>query len=225
MSSARTRFFTRELEIFLTLRPHPSICAFVGCCISPQLAIVMEDLPNGSLASAPVKAWTDTARAKTIFGLACAMMHLHGHGAIHRYLRSATSSSTAWGGGASSTSGSRANNVNFSAIPSDVGPEAIQKEVDAYAFGMIVWHICSGRHPWPTKISKDIGNGIRPESSPALCRVVADMIKECWPSGPDTRPTFAMILKQLIDSDEKLFPGADMVAYRAYRDMIFDATY
>jgi serine/threonine protein kinase len=247
--SARARFFTRELEIFLTLRPHPSICAFVGYCISPQLAIVMEYLPNGSLSSiidsaAPVKEWTDTARAKTIFGLACAMMHLHGHGAVHRYLRPANILFDAKfeprlvDFGFARADG--ANNTAFSAIPTDaevayIAPEAIQRvvygaSVDVYAFGMIVWYICSGRSPWKAKtaiakISQDIIDGIRPDVPPTLCPVLVDMIKECWAAGPDTRPTFAMIVKLLIDSDEKLFPGVDMVAYRAHRDMVFDATY
>jgi TPR repeat protein len=247
--AARTRYFTRELEIFLTLRPHPSICEFVGYCISPQLAIVMEYLPNGSLAGvldgkAPIRDWTDTVRAKTVFGFACAMMHLHGHGAIHRYLTPRNILFDAkWEprlvdfGFARADS---ANNPNFSLISTArdveyVAPEAIRQEVygaavDVYAFGIIVWQLCSGRHPWPTttattRILTDIVNGIRPEISPTLCPLLAEIIRECWRPGPERRPTFAMIVKLLIDTDEKLFPGVDMVAYRAYRDVIFDATY
>jgi hypothetical protein len=81
----QTRFL-REIEIYLTLRPHPSICGFGSYSVSNPLRIMVESLPNGSFGDLLESSTTAASRAKATFGFGCAMMHLLGHDAIHRYL-------------------------------------------------------------------------------------------------------------------------------------------
>jgi serine/threonine protein kinase len=87
------KYYQNELDILMSLRPHPAICGFRGfCLVKEHPCIVMEYLENGTFrniysgSAQPRPEWTPTVRAKCLFGLACALIHLHGHGSFHRHV-------------------------------------------------------------------------------------------------------------------------------------------
>jgi hypothetical protein len=45
------KYFFRELEVYLKIRPHPAVCDFVGDALAPEPCVVTEFLPNGTLAA------------------------------------------------------------------------------------------------------------------------------------------------------------------------------
>jgi TPR repeat protein/serine/threonine protein kinase len=243
------RYFYRELDVYVRIRPHPAICDFIGCSFCPPW-IVTEYLPNGSLADIleaesarrPFPQWTPTRRAKTIFGFATAMMHLHAHDAIHRYLTPQNILFTAnWE--------AKLVDFGFACAESDVSysrfsaasdveyeaPEIIRQElygppVDVYAFGVIVYRIATGQSLFPPcqsllRLQNAIVSGNTRDITGHLSGFLLKLLPPCWSVSAERRPTFYEIVRSLLDCEDPLFEGVDMNTYRRYRDLIWSNRY
>jgi TPR repeat protein/serine/threonine protein kinase len=241
--------FLREVEVYVKIRPHPAICEFVGFSMAHPAFIITEYLPNGTLADilekqakgTPSPMWTDTLRAKTIFGFASAMMHLRAYNAIHRYLTPRNILFNAiwepkladFAFARSSFDQTTASDIATANDTEYRSPEAIKNDaysfpVDVYAFGMIVFRIATGLPLFPRlmtfRLQQAIIDGDRPKFPTTLCPLLREMIDQCWSPGETLRPTFFDIVRKLIEYEEPLFPDVDMVAYRGYREHIcFDS--
>jgi TPR repeat protein len=66
--------------------------------------------------------------------------------------------------------------------------------------------------------------GRRPKIPPDTSPILVKILQKGWYEGIVSRPSFAHIVKLLLDYDEPLFPGTDMTAYREYRQRVFAQT-
>ena len=81
----------RETETLITVRSHSAICRFFGYSTKSSYEMVFEYLKKGSLQDIfneiekkkLVPHWNGLMKSKTIFGTACAMLHLHNHNIFH----------------------------------------------------------------------------------------------------------------------------------------------
>lgn len=108
-----------------------------------------------------------------------------------------------------------------------LAPEVMQKQryesyADVYAFGIMLWELCTREHPFDEypeghsefrSILEDaICGGLRPSIDPRVKSELplsatsnsclpqfADLVKECWQTDRYRRPTFARIISQLQD--------------------------
>ncbi|EXX75396.1 Kcc4p [Rhizophagus irregularis DAOM 197198w] len=90
------------------------------------------------------------------------------------------------------------NNEIYGVIPY-VAPEVFRgqkytKASDIYSFGMIMWELMTGRKPfWDKSHDTDliikICDGIRPPIVENASKVYIELMKECWHSNPNKRPT------------------------------------
>ncbi|KAJ9455454.1 Serine/threonine-protein kinase HT1 [Diplonema papillatum] len=89
---------------------------------------------------------------------------------------------------------------------SEVSPYG--KEVDVYAFAMILYELATLRLPWSNEppedviafhesLKKDITNGHRPPIPASVHPLTADLIKRCWSQDPKMRPAFTVIMREL----------------------------
>lgn len=271
VTGSRDKTFVREIENFALIKPHPCFCLFRGYLLNlshraglavqggeGQCGVVMDYIPNGSLQAILEKSWktgsyprefTGTVRAKTIFGFAVAMMHLHARGVVHRFLtpknvlyneewepkltdfglaRAITDKMTRFEKNDTSSFWIyKAPEVYTGAT------ETYTEKVDVWSYGMIIYSLITGKKPtvvegekkvrYDTKIQVIEGT-LRPEIPPEIPESVQTLIQLCWdPHAPD-RPSFAQIVRELLNYDEPLVDGVDMDEYRYYRDRIMDAT-
>jgi TPR repeat protein len=250
-SAAREdRRFFRELDIYVRIRPHPAICSFIGCSFSPP-AILTEYLPNGSLSDVlraqsdgrPFPEWTPTRRAKTIFGFAAGMMHLHAHDAVHRFLSPNNILFTAnwdaklvdFGFACGSADIQTVSTITSPSALEYDAPEVIQEQpygppVNVYAFGLIAYRIATGESLFPTLASAlemraAIRDGKTRDFSARLSGFLSELLPPCWNRVAELRPTFYHIVRALLDYDEPLFEGVDMHSYRCYRDHLWSSRY
>jgi serine/threonine protein kinase len=90
-----------------------------------------------------------------------------------------------------------------------VAPEVLKGEpytqaADVYSFGMIMYFVATKRQPFANcahdhVLALKICNGIRPEiSEQEAPKCYIDLMKRCWDSNPDNRPS-AIEIKELID--------------------------
>jgi serine/threonine protein kinase len=244
--------FIAELKILFLFRQHPVVSKFYGFTLVPR-AIFTEYLPNRSLisiltdvrAGRPRPEWTALLRSKVVFGVACALMHLHAHSPIYRKPRpSNILFDAAW----------EPRLVDFGFPLSDppplshcfitdpayyIPPEMIGPDpntvfdddvakVDIFAFGMILYEILTGLVPYPRKtafaIQDAIVRGQRPSIPDTRDELIVGICQHCWDADPTARPEFYQVVEALYKSDDPPFAGTDRVEYDAYVERIFRET-
>ena len=245
-----TSYVFRTVEM-AEIKPHPAMCEFRGYNPSPAL-VVMQYMPNGSLASLlePIwekqevpKQWNGTLRAKILFGVAAAMQHLHAHDRLHRYL---TPSNILF----DRNWEPRVSDFGFARVKCDIGklsniqctvdtymytsPEALSgtqysEKTDVFSYGMIIYAVITGLRPFVTGVSKGqlsqqtaLVEGKRPQIPEETDERLVNLINACWEQQEDLRPTFAQILRML--NAEMLFEDVDMDDYSDYCQRVLRAT-
>ncbi|CAB5382513.1 unnamed protein product [Rhizophagus irregularis] len=95
----------------------------------------------------------------------------------------------------------------YGVVPSYTAPEVLRnkpytKSADIYSFGMIMYFVATGKQPFSDyehdHLIFDICRGIRPEINvPEAPKRYIDLMKQCWDSNPNNRPT-AIKIEELI---------------------------
>jgi serine/threonine protein kinase len=87
--------------------------------------------------------------------------------------------------------------------PEMIAETAVSQAIDVYAFGIIVWEMCSGMIPWAglaeqTIMFKVAMKGERPRVERGTWPGWAcDLMEACWHQDPKKRPTMADVLVRL----------------------------
>ncbi|PXF41155.1 Serine/threonine-protein kinase EDR1 [Gracilariopsis chorda] len=217
--------FMVEMKLMSKLR-HPNIVEFIGACIhSPNLAIILEFMPGGSLYRAIHRRRRNQLGPfpliKTVwiaFGIAKGMAHLHSQYpiVIHRDVKSPNVllgknvrevKITDFGLSRLRT-GSYVN-TGPGGTPEWMAPELLRQDAfneksDVFSFGVILWELVMCEKPWrddhPMQIVFKVGSrGEKlPTPPPEQCAPeLREMIVECFADDPRRRPTFDNLVQRL----------------------------
>lgn len=241
-----TKHFFREVGTYIQTKSHPVICKFYGFSAQPK-EIVLEYLENGSLQDIfnkllkgkTVDYWDGTMKSKTVFGIACALLHLQNQGVFHRYL---TPSSILYDSNYEprlvdfAYSKFNANKVKHTVTNSswpiyrapEIDTEVYNHKVDNFSYGVILYQIITGKEAFdsklgPFQVNKLISSGKRPPL-PTECPKLAKIVGDLWSANPTQRPELIYIIKFLYDYDQELFPGTDMDDYNSYKERVWKST-
>ncbi|KAH6804681.1 hypothetical protein C2S51_032928 [Perilla frutescens var. frutescens] len=211
--------FQCEVEIMLRLR-HPNIVLFMGAVIRPpNMSILTEFLPRGSLYKLlhrPNIQIDEKRRIKMAIDVAKGMNYLHtSHPIIvHRDLKTPNLLvDKNWVVKVCDFGMSRLQHHTFLSSKSTAGtaewmaPEVLRNEPsneksDVYSFGVILWELATLRVPWTEMNSMQVVGAVgfqdrHLEIPPMVDPLVADIISECWCRNPQARPSFAEIIARL----------------------------
>jgi TPR repeat protein len=241
LSDADAVHFFTEIDVLFKIRNHSALCKGVGFTLSPK-AVYTEYLPNGSLDSVfnthPAE-WNATTKSKAVFGIACALMHLHAERHYHRYLHPSNVMFDAnWEvrvvdfGFTHQEQDQRWSNLG--GHPAYIPPElldtpeapsaAAQAKADIWAFGMILYQIVTGEKPYGRKTEFVVQSAIKKGEKPPLPEgdnLLLAIIDNCISTEPEGRPEFFHVVQALYDETEPLFPGTDADQYQDYRERVF----
>ncbi|XP_071731182.1 serine/threonine-protein kinase EDR1-like [Rutidosis leptorrhynchoides] len=218
-SGAALAEFKREVRIMQRLR-HPNIVLFMGAVTRPpNLSIISEFLPRGSLyriIHRPQCQIDEKRRIKMALDVAKGMYCLHSSvpTIVHRDLKSPNLLvDEDWNVKVCDFGLSRLKHNTFLSSKSTAGtpewmaPEVLRNEnsnekCDVYSFGVILWELATLRLPWsgmnPMQVVGAVGFQNRRLDIPKdLDPLVGRIIWECWQTDPNLRPSFQQLTTAL----------------------------
>ncbi|XP_062159246.1 probable serine/threonine-protein kinase SIS8 isoform X3 [Alnus glutinosa] len=211
--------FKSEVRIMKRLR-HPNVVLFMGAVTrAPNLSIVTEFLPRGSLyrlIHRPNNQLDERKRLRMALDAARGMNYLHNCSPVivHRDLKSPNLLvDKNWVVKVCDFGLSRMKNSTFLSSRSTAGtaewmaPEVLRNEpadekCDVYSFGVILWELSTLQQPWggmnPMQVVGAVGFQHRRLDIPDdMDPGIADIIQKCWQTDPKLRPTFSEIMAAL----------------------------
>ncbi|CAK7352978.1 unnamed protein product [Dovyalis caffra] len=211
--------FKCEAEIMLRLR-HPNVVLFMGAVTRPpNLSILTEFLPRGSLyrlLHRPNSQIDEKRRMRMAIDVAKGMNYLHtSHPTIvHRDLKSPNLLvDKNWNVKVCDFGLSRIKHHTFLSSKSTAGtpewmaPEVLRNEpanekCDIYSFGVILWELATCQIPWkglnPMQVVGAVGFQNRRLEIPGdIDPAIAQIIRDCWQLEPNLRPSFQQLISCL----------------------------
>ncbi|KAI3694268.1 hypothetical protein L1987_77232 [Smallanthus sonchifolius] len=211
--------FKGEIEIMLRLR-HPNVVLFMGAVTRPpNLSILTEFLPRGSLYKLLHRTnvqLDEKRRMRMALDVAKGMNYLHTSNPVivHRDLKTPNLLvDKNWVVKVCDFGMSRMKHHTFLSSKSTAGtpewmaPEVLRNEpsnekCDVYSFGVILWELATLRIPWTEMNSMQVVGAVGfqhrhldiPET---VDPVVARIITDCWHPKPQCRPSFKEIIARL----------------------------
>ncbi|XP_010532192.1 PREDICTED: serine/threonine-protein kinase EDR1 [Tarenaya hassleriana] len=228
-SGAALDEFKREVRIMRRLR-HPNVVHFLGAVTRPpNLSIISEFLPRGSLyriLHRPNSQIDEQRRIKMALDVAMGMNCLHTSTPtiVHRDLKSPNLLvDNNWNVKVCDFGLSRLKHNTFLSSKSTAGtpewmaPEVLRNEpsnekCDVYSFGVILWELATMRLPWhgmnPMQVVGAVGfQKRRLEIPKEVDPVVGRIIWECWQTEPNLRPSFAQLTEALKPLERLVVPS------------------
>ncbi|KAM6592448.1 hypothetical protein CsatA_000151 [Cannabis sativa] len=238
--------FMKEVRIMKRLR-HPNVVLFMGAVTrTPNLSIVTEFLPRGSLyrlLHRPNNQLDERRRLRMALDAARGMNYLHTCSPVivHRDLKSPNLLvDKNWVVKVCDFGLSKIKHSTFLSSRSTAGtaewmaPEVLRNEpsdekCDVYSFGVILWELSTMQQPWggmnPMQVVGAVGFQHRRLDIPDdMDPAIADIIRKCWQTDPRSRPTFSEIMAALkplqrpINNSAQIpKPGASMGRERVHQ--------
>jgi serine/threonine protein kinase len=240
--------FRREVRIMRRLR-HPNVVLFMGAVTRPpNLSIVTEFLPRGSLyrlIHRPNIHIDEKRRIRMALDVAKGMNCLHSSipTIVHRDLKSPNLLvDKNWAVKVCDFGLSRLKHNTFLSSKSTAGtpewmaPEVLRNEpsnekCDVYSFGIILWELATLRMPWsgmnPMQVVGAVGFQNRRLDIPKdLDPLVARIIRECWQSDSSLRPSFSQLMAALKPLQRLVIPPhSDIQCPVSPREQIVNANH
>ncbi|XWS42468.1 hypothetical protein CRYUN_Cryun16bG0016400 [Craigia yunnanensis] len=228
-SGAALAEFKREVRIMRRLR-HPNVVLFMGAVTRPpNLSIITEFLPRGSLYKIlhrPHSQIDEKRRIKMALDVARGMNCLHTSTPtiVHRDLKSPNLLvDKNWNVKVCDFGLSRLKHNTFlsskstGGTPEWMAPEVLRNEpsnekCDVYSFGVILWELATQRLPWSGMNSMQVVGAVgfqnrRIDIPKELDPLVASIIWQCWQTDPSLRPSFAELAVALKPLQRLVIPS------------------
>ncbi|GAB4855422.1 Serine/threonine-protein kinase edr1 [Ancistrocladus abbreviatus] len=210
-SGAALAEFRREVRIMRRLR-HPNVVMFMGAVTRPpNLSIVTEFLPRGSLyriLHRPNCQIDEKRRIKMALDVARGMNCLH----------TSTPTIVCDFGLSRLKHNTFLSSKSTAGTPEWMAPEVLRNEpsnekCDVYSFGVILWELATQRLPWsgmnPMQVVGAVGfQNKRLEIPKEIDPLVARIIWECWQTDPSLRPSFAQLCAALKPLQHLVIPSS-----------------
>jgi serine/threonine-protein kinase len=196
-----------------------------------SLAILMENMEGGSLATAIAKKSLDrTAMNITIISMVRGLFKLHSMGIIHRDLKPSNILFTGEGiakigdfgsarGAEAEVSQTAGGKTLLYAAPELHDGETATKASDVWSLGVTLYELLTGESVFRMplrKLMRQIDLDERPAVPSIACPELVEVIKSCWEKDPTKRMTILQIVDKLSGAGWNAVEGADPKATKAF---------
>lgn len=205
--------------------------AFLSCDFVPNGEL--ESMIQKSIDQEAPQEWDLTKKMIVIYGIAKGMEHCHQNNILHRNLNPENilldvnyepiitghdfqkfANPIVEGYGTCLTV-----RVPFFTAPEKLANQEYNEKVDVYSFGIIVYYLLVGRHPFENlnmvNFISRVTNGQRDEIPDDVQKEYHQLIRDCWDNSPGLRPSFKDIVDFLSHPNNYL-QGIDVNEYEEY---------
>ncbi|OWF51581.1 serine/threonine-protein kinase CTR1-like [Mizuhopecten yessoensis] len=234
ISKTRLQEFTSEVQVFCAL-DHPKIVKFIGaCCVTPNIAIVMEFMESCLFQILHMSAdsdatLTEDSKLSIVIQISRGLAYLHEKNIAHCDIKSRNVLMDSREGGYvakitdfglsmmrnSSDAHDQVRNIGTARYSA---PEVLRGELldrkammraDVYSLGLVVFEIISEDEPFDSlnakQIERCVGNGEeRPVFGSDIDKNLEENVKICWSRNPFLRPS-APSFRDSVEKWESLF--------------------
>ncbi|EOY16683.1 hypothetical protein QUC31_001159 [Theobroma cacao] len=203
--------FAQEVAILREVQ-HKNVVRFIGACTkSPNLCIVTEYMPGGSLYDYLHKNHNVLKLSQLLkfaIDVCKGMEYLHQNHIIHRDLKTANllmdtdnvvkvadfgvARFQNQGGVMTAETGT----YRWMA-PEVINHQPYDQKADVFSFAVVLWELVTAKVPYdtmtPLQAALGVRQGLRPDLPEAAHPKLLDMMQRCWEAAPDKRPSFSEI--------------------------------
>lgn len=210
--------FQSEVAVLCTLQ-HPHILRFVGACTKPpNLMIITEFMARGTLFELLHQSQTRVTwpmRKKFALDTCKGMRYLHDSKLLHRDLKSSNLmldkdfnckvgdfglTRISRGTAAVQMTG-QCGTFQYMAVEV-LANKPYSEKADVFSFGILLWEMVARKLPYFGMQPMQVGiavlqQGMRPPIPPKCPLPLANLMRACWDSDPNRRPSFAQLVEAL----------------------------
>ncbi|XP_021760999.1 serine/threonine-protein kinase STY46-like [Chenopodium quinoa] len=217
LTEASEEEFAQEVAILREVQ-HDNVVRFIGACTkSPDLCIVTEYMPGGSLYNYLHKnrrALKLSELLKFAIDVSKGMEYLHHNDIIHRDLKSANLLMDTFQVVKVADFGVARFLHQEGVMTAETGtyrwmaPEVINHQpydqnADIFSFAIVLWELLTAKIPYenmtPLQAALGVRKGLRPEIPKDIHPRLGDLMQRCWDEAPLKRPPFSIIRAELED--------------------------
>ncbi|KAA3485093.1 serine/threonine-protein kinase STY46-like isoform X2 [Gossypium australe] len=204
--------FAQEVAILREVQ-HRNVVRFIGACTkSPQLSIVTEYMPGGSLYDYLHKNHNVLKLSQLLkfaIDVCKGMEYLHQNHIIHRDLKTAnllmdTDNVADFGVARFLNQGgvmtAETGTYRWMA-PEVINHQPYDQKADVFSFAVVLWELVTAKVPYdtmtPLQAALGVRQGLRPELPENAHPKLLDLMQRCWEAAPDKRPSFSEITTEL----------------------------
>lgn len=209
--------FAQEVMILREVQ-HENVVRFIGACTKlPELCIVTEYMPGGSLYDFLHK-YHNVLELSLLLKFAVdvckGMEYLHQNGIIHRDLKTANllmgtenvikvadfgvARFQSQGGVMTAETGT----YRWMA-PEVINHQPYDQKADVFSFGIVLWELTTAKVPYdnmtPLQAALGVRQGLRPALPENTHPRLLDLMQRCWDAVPSKRPSFSEITVELVE--------------------------
>ncbi|XP_021283761.1 serine/threonine-protein kinase STY46-like isoform X3 [Herrania umbratica] len=221
--------FAQEVAILREVQ-HKNVVRFIGACTkSPNLCIVTEYMPGGSLYDYLHKNHNVLKLSQLLkfaIDVCKGMEYLHQNHIIHRDLKTANLLMDTDNAVKVADFGVARFQNQGGVMTAETGtyrwmaPEVINhqpydQKVDVFSFAIVLWELVTAKVPYdtmtPLQAALGVRQGLRPDLPETAHPKLLDMMQRCWEAAPDKRPSFCEITAELETLFEEVKETAEAV--------------
>ncbi|XP_017229273.1 serine/threonine-protein kinase STY46 isoform X2 [Daucus carota subsp. sativus] len=221
--------FAHEVNILREVQ-HRNVVRFIGSCTkSPNLCIVTEFMPGGSLYEYLHKKHTKIELSQLVkfaIDVCSGMEYLHQSNIIHRDLKAANLLMDAESVVKVADFGVARFQNQGGEMTAETGtyrwmaPEVINHlpydhKADVFSFAIVLWELVTAKVPYdtmtPLQAALGVRQGLRPDIPKDAPPKLVELMQKCWEASPSKRPSFSEIkieLEKILEESRVGFSGS-----------------